>query len=402
MAVTENSSPKIEQILLDLLADSLFNAGREITCDAVKWPLVWHEAYVQAVTLLAFSGSAPQNCNEQFLYKMRSKLQSDVRSVIHVNKEHIRLHKIMTEAGIPYVILKGAASAAYYPDPLMRVMGDVDFLVNECDVEKTCVALEKNGFTRNPKEHEKHIVYFDDAGNFELHTTPAGVPKGAEGDNVRKLLKDIIRDSRPRETAFGTIVVPSDFHHGLVILLHTCCHFTSEGIGLRQLCDWAVFVSRFSDDEFCRLFKDKLESVGLWRFAQVLTQVCTETVGLPERSFTGNYHKGLIDDFTADIFKSGNLGQKNATSVQESVLVQKDSKKSFLGNFIASVNEIVYFYWGFARRFKILLPLGWLFFGGRYIIRSLIGKRPKISVKKLKDRTDARNSLYEEIKLFKE
>lgn len=402
MAVTENSSPKIEQILLDLLADSLFNAGREIDCDAVKWPLVWHEAYVQAVTLLAFSGSAPQNCNEQFLYKMRSKLQSDVRSVIHVNKEHIRLHKIMTEAGIPYVILKGAASAAYYPDPLMRAMGDVDFLVNECDVEKTCVALEKNGFTRNPKEHEKHIVYFDDAGTLELHTTPAGVPKGAEGDNVRKFLKDIIKDSRPRETAFGTIMVPSDFHHGLVILLHTCCHFTSEGIGLRQLCDWAVFVSRFSDDEFCRLFKDKLESVGLWRFAQVLTQVCTECVGLPERSFTGNYHKGLIDDFTADIFKSGNLGQKNATSVQESVLVHKDSKKSFLGNFIASVNEIVYFYWGFTRRFKILLPLGWLFFGGRYIIRSLIGKRPKISVKKLKDRTDARNSLYEEIKLFKE
>ena len=402
MAVTENSSPKIEQILLDLLSDSLFNAGREITCDAVKWPLVWHEAYVQAVTLLAFSGSAPQNCNEQFLYKMRTKLQSDVRSVTHVNKEHIRLHKIMTEAGIPYVILKGAASAAYYPDPLMRVMGDVDFLVNECDVEKTCVALEKNGFTRNPKEHEKHIVYFDDAGTLELHTTPAGVPKGAEGDNVRELLKDIIRDSRPRETAFGTIVVPSDFHHGLVILLHTCCHFTSEGIGLRQLCDWAVFVSHFSDNEFCRLFKDKLESVGLWRFAQVLTQVCTECVGLPERSFTGNCHKGLIDDFTADIFKSGNLGQKNTTSVQESVLVQKDSKKSFLGNFIASINEIVYFYWGFTRRFKILLPLGWLFFGGRYIIRSLIGKRPKISVKKLKDRTDARNSLYEEIKLFKE
>ncbi len=402
MAVTENASNKIEQILLDLLANSLFKVGREITCDSVKWPLVWHEAYSQAVTLIAFSGSTPENCSEQFLLKMRGTLQNDMRRVMHVNKEHLKLHKIMTEAKIPYVILKGVASAAYYPDPLLRVMGDVDFLVNESDVPSACEALERNGFTRNPKEHEKHIVYFDDGGNFEMHITPAGVPKGAEGDKVRELLKGIVENSKTLETAFGTVVVPSDFHHGLVILLHTCCHFTSEGIGLRQLCDWAAFVSHFTDEKFCYLFEEKLRSIGLWRFAQVLTQVCTECVGLPERSFTGDCDGVLIKDFTADIFKSGNLGQKNATSVQESVLSQKDSRKSFLGNFISSVNEIVYFYWNFTKKFKILLPLGWLFFGGRYIIRSLIGKRPKISVKKLKDRTDARNSLYEEIKLFKE
>lgn len=402
MAVTENSSSKIEQILLDLLANSLFNANRKIDCGGAKWTFVWHEAYAQAVTLIAFSGATPENCNEQFLCKIRNKLQDDIRSVIHVNKEHIRLHRIMTEAGIPYVILKGAASAAYYPDPLMRLMGDVDFLVCEQDVDRACEVLEQNGLKRNTKEHEKHIVYFDDAGNFEMHTTPAGVPKGPDGDKVRALLKDILKDSGSIETDFGTIVVPSRFHHGLVILLHTCCHLTNEGIGLRQLCDWASYISHFSDDEFCSLFEEKLKSVGLWRFAQVLTQVCTECLGLPERSFTGEYDSDFINDFTADIFKSGNLGQKNATSVQESLLARSDKNESFLKHFISSVNQIVYFYWGFTRKFKILLPLGWLFFGGRYIIRSLLGKRPKINVKKLKDRTEARNSLYEEIKLFKE
>ena len=402
MAVTENSSNKIEQILLDLLANSLFGASREITCDSVKWPLVWHEAYVQAVSLIAFSGKSPEDCNEQFLYKMRMKLQDDVRRVMHINKEHIRLHRIMTAVGIPYVILKGAASAAYYPDPLMRLMGDVDFLVNESDVERACKVLEENGLKRNPKEHEKHIVYFDDAGNFEMHTTPAGVPKGPEGDIVRALLKDIIKDSKELETDFGKIIVPSDFHHGLVILLHTCCHFTSEGIGLRQLCDWATFVSHFSDEEFCALFEEKFKEIGLWRFAKILTKVCTECLGLPPRSFTGDFDSDFIKDFTADIFKSGNLGQKNATSVQESILSNANKEQSFLKHFVTSINEIVYFYWGFTRKFKILLPLGWLFFGGRYLIRSLMGKRPKINVKNLKDRTDMRNSLYEEIKLFKE
>ena len=203
-------------------------------------------------------------------------------------------------------------------------------------------------------------------------------------------------------TAFGAISLPSHFHHGLVILLHTCCHLTTEGIGLRQLCDWAAFVSTFSDKEFCEMYEDKLKSVGLWRFAQVLTTVCVECLGLPARSFTGDYEKETINDFIAEIFRSGNLGQKNATSVQESVLVRSDNEKSFLGNFISSINEIVYFYWGFTKKLKFLLPVGWLFFGGRYIVRSLMGKRPKINAKELKDRTHLRNSLYDEIKLFEE
>ena len=402
MSATENSSAKIEQIVLDLLANSLFGAGKHIECDSVKWPLVWRESYVQGVSLTAFSGSAPESCSEQFLYKMRGKLQDDLRSVVHVNKEHLRLHRIMAEANIPYVILKGAASAAYYPDPIMRVMGDVDFLVDEADVPRACSALEANGLKRNPKEHEKHIVYYDDMGNFEMHTTPAGVPKGKQGEPVRKLLRDIIKDARPLKTDFGTIMVPSDFHHGLVILLHTCSHFTSEGIGLRQLCDWAVFASRFSDDEFKALFEDAFKSIGLWRFAQVLSEVCRECLGMPRPSFADACDPELINDFTEDIFKSGNLGQKNATSVQETILTQKDSQKSYIGNVIASVNQIVYFHWQFTRRLKFLLPIGWLFFGGRYVLRSLMGKRPKIDAKKIKDRTEKRNSLYEEIKLFKE
>ncbi|MBO5462024.1 MAG: nucleotidyltransferase family protein [Clostridia bacterium] len=402
MAVKENNEPKIEQILLDLLANTLFGAGRKIESDTLKWSLVWREAYVQAVTLIAFSGASPENCDEKFISLIRNKLQNDLRAVMHVNKEHIRLHKIMTDAGIPYVILKGAASAAYYPDPLMRVMGDVDFLVDSADVEKACNALEEKGFKRNPKEHEKHIVYFDENGNYEMHITPAGVPKGADGDKVRDLLKDIIADSREYETDFGIIRVPSDFHHGLVILLHTCSHLTSEGIGLRQLCDWATFVSHFSDENFCEIFEEKLKSVGLWKFAQVLTQVSVKCFDCPGHSWTGAEDVVLIDGVIRDIFKNGNLGQKNPTGMQESLLITGNGKKeSFIKQIFSSMNEIVYFYWNFTRKFKILLPFGWLYFGGRYVIRSLMGKRPKIDIKNIKARANTRTDLYDELDLFK-
>lgn len=403
MTVKENNEPKIEQILLDLLANALFDAERKIDCNSVKWPFVWREAYVQAVSLIAFSGKTPENCDEGNIERIRKNLKDDLRGVMHVNKEHIRLHKIMTEAGIPYVILKGAASASYYPDPLMRAMGDVDFLIDVSDVERTCKTLEEKGFKRNPKEHEKHIVYFDENGHYEMHITPAGVPKGEKGDKVRDLLKDIIAQSRQYETDFGTIRVPSEFHHGLVLLLHTCCHLTSEGIGLRQLCDWAVFVSSFSDEEFREIFEEKLKSVGLWKFAQVLTKTSVDYLGCKSFSFGEEIDDGITEEIIKDIFKSGNLGQKNPTSMQESLFVaDSGDKKTVLKHFFSSINEIVYFYWGFTKKFKILLPLGWLYFGGRYIIRSLMGKRPKISVKNIKSEVSTRTDLYEEMKIFKE
>ncbi len=402
MAVTENNASKIEQILLDLLSNSMFGSNREICCDAVKWPLVWREAYMQAVSLLAFSGEAPENCGEPLLQKIREKLKDDVRSVIHVNKQHIRLHSILTKAGIPYVILKGAASAAYYKDPLLRAMGDVDFLVSEADIEKACKVLEENGLTRNPKEHEKHIVYYDDEGNFEMHIVPAGVPKGETGEKVKLLFKDILADARMHNTAFGTICMPSDFHHGLVILLHTCCHLTSEGIGLRQLCDWAAFVSTFSDKAFCDLFQEKLKSVGLWKFAKILTSACVECFGIAMPQWAENTDGDVVNGIIADIFKSGNLGQKNADSVKESLLVTTEkSKKAVIKHFVSSINEIVYFYWQFTKKFKIFLPLGWLFVGTRYLFNVLRGKRSKIDIKKLKSGTAARTSLYEKIELFK-
>lgn len=402
MAQTENGKQKIEQILLDMLANSLFNAGKPIGNADVNRSLVWYESYVQAVSLTAFVGGTPAGCDEKVLASIRRKLNDALRSAVNVNKEHIRLHKIMTEANIPYVILKGLASAQYYPDPLMRSMGDVDFLIKSEYLDEACKVLEQNGFERYPKEHEKHIVYFDATGHYEMHTIPAGVPDGENGEKIKSMLENIIDDSREVQTDFGTVRVPSHFHHGLVMLLHICSHLAVEGIGLRHLCDWAVFVSHFSESTFKSLFEEKLKSVGLWRLAVVLTQVCIKYLGCPPCDWVGEEQTDSVDGMMADIFKNGNLGQKNPSSLQERLFVNADStKKSFIKHLFRSVNSIVCFYWKSARKFKVLLPFGWLWFGGRYIIRSIFGKRPKINLKTVRTRANERTDLYEDIKLFK-
>ena len=45
---------------------------------------------------------------------------------------HAELTSILQ--GIPFVTMKGYASAYYYPQPIRRTMGDVDFLVHPSDI----------------------------------------------------------------------------------------------------------------------------------------------------------------------------------------------------------------------------------------------------------------------------
>ena len=113
-------------------------------------------------------------------------------------------------------------------------------------------------------------------------------------------------------------------------------------------------------------------------------------------------NQNLADYILIDIIIGGNFGQKNADRSHESLLISSKNEKeiSMLRQFFISANSIVYKNWKAARKFKILLPFGWIFFGGRYIIRSLLGKRPKIRPQKVAKEASERIDIYSELKLF--
>ena len=181
--------------------------------------------------------------------------------------EHAQLHKLMTERGIPYVTIKGLASAYYYPDPSLRDMGDVDFLVYEKSFEMAKQAVLSTGFTvdHGADDDGIHIAFKrEPLSIWEQHRCVNGVPGGLVGELIRKETDRTIETSELVELDGAVCKIPDKLHHGLIMLLHMVSHMTSEGIGLRHLCDWAVFTNSIENDEFVKLFKDKLSQFGLW------------------------------------------------------------------------------------------------------------------------------------------
>ena len=392
----------VEKGVLTLCANALFDRKISLPADT-DITAVWRECLMQGVGSLAFSSYKTDDCGETFGL-IKKALKNRLIVNMSVNSSHAFLHRLMTENAVEYVILKGCVSASFYPDPMLRDMGDVDFLVPPEYQEKASDILLSHGFVRSHENHGFHTVFEKDGMRFELHREPSGIPDSSAGQRVREFFSDIFERSSVIETSFGPLCAPSAFHHGLILLVHSAHHLTGEGLGLRHICDWAAFENSFDESEFVSLFKEKLESVGLWNFACVLTKICADYLGADERGFCADADEQLCREILSDVFSGGNFGQKNSDRAHEALIMQKpggEKKRSKLSQLIYTANRIVYQKWRAAERLKFLLPIGWLFFGGRYILRSLFGKRPKINVLSVSRGADERTAVYSRLKLYK-
>ena len=387
------------QLLSSALFQKLFSAEKE-----VDWKAVFDECKAQSVVSTAFS-ALPRNTVPQELY---AQWKAIVNETIVINSKisyaHTMLNGLLNQAQIPYVILKGCASAEYYDDPLLRTMGDVDFYVPPACFEKADKLLLKNGFKSNEINHEYEKAYTRDDVVFELHNTVNGVPGGKVGADIRHYFDDIFEKSELKHFDLAEYYSPSPFHHGLVMLLHVARHMVTGGIGLRHFCDWAVFVDKTGDD-FVQLFEKRLKQVGLWKFAQILTQFCTEYLGLSEQAWSGEADKRLLVELKEDVFAGGNFGHKDLTRADEAKFITSRKKgtvnnDSAIKQAVLSANEIVRKHWKFVDKVPIVYPFGWAFFGGRYVIKTALGKRDKVKVKALVKSAEKRKKIYQGLRLF--
>lgn len=397
------SFDKTQRVLLYLLSNALFQKPLSLESD-IDWKEVYKESVYQAVSTLVFSALPKEVLPSQVSEKWEYSFNVDLLSNSQVSYAHSQVHGILSDAGIPYVILKGCVSASYYTTPMLRKLGDVDFLVPPNYFEQARKLFLENGFKGIDTNHEYEVEFRKDDVVYELHRRVNGVPDNELGVEIEKLFADIFDKSVLIKNEFAQYYSPSVFHHGLIMLLHVARHMITGGIGLRHLCDWAVFVASVGDD-FALIFEDKLNSIGLWKFAQILTQLCVEYLGCPAQSFTAGVDKQLLLALKDDIFAGGNFGRKDIKRSDEAKFItsRKDggvSKKSNVKQSVISANEIVRRHWKFASKVPVVYPFGWVYYGTKYVIKTLFGKRERKNIVAIMNGADKRKQLYNELKLF--
>lgn len=387
-----------QHALITLLSKGLF--GNPAVLPEVDFKALLKEADSQAVNAIVSNAAADIFDDESWKKRALATVSNNIR----VFYNHKTLHQWMIESDVPYVILKGCASASYYPDPLLRGMGDVDFLVLKSEMAKADNVLKLHGMKSWDQAHPSHIVYGGNSMHYEMHFRIAGLPDGKAGELLEEYLSDIFKKAELKTVGDSSMMLPSDFHHGLILLLHTCHHMTGEGIGLRHLCDWAVFENSFSDAEFREMFEKKLKAVGLWRFAQILTQISIKYLGAGKRDWAGEADS-VADGLMEDILSSGNFGTKDKNRSTQTMLISNRGKNGVgrtktASQFAKSVNEFICLKIPAAKRHKLLLIPGWIFYGVRYGVRIITGKRKNPLKRDVIEGASKRRELYKQLKLY--
>ena len=298
--------------------------------------------------------------------------------------DHAEIHRILTQKGIKYVAFKGVASAKYYKEPILRMMGDTDILVYPKDIKEVDLALKEIGYNtlESLEKDHGHIAYTRKKGESEskceVHFSVGGIPKNKAEVFCKHL--NVIENAEIISTQNGECLVPNKFHHGVILLLHTATHLVREGVGLRHLCDWAVFVNSVSDKEMTETFEKPLKEMGLWEFSKILTATCIEHLGCEKKAWAENVEKELSDEIFSDIFSGGNFGTKDSDRYAQIKYIadRKDGsvdRKNPILQVFKTLAEKTRREVKFVKEHPVLLPFGVVFISAKYLFLVATRKR---------------------------
>lgn len=185
-----------------------------------------------------------------------------------------------TEHGCRVMVMKGQANGILYPKPEHRNPGDIDCYLFEDYSKGNDIAREVGA--KVDESWYKHSVISYKGETFENHQYFVHTRDGKKGKRLNQELVEQLKD-KSEEIKFipGTVVeMPPMQWNAMFLTYHACAHFVSEGLRLKQILDWAMFLKAHQDDVDWPTFYAYCERNHLRRFADAMTTIAVNYLGI--------------------------------------------------------------------------------------------------------------------------
>lgn len=243
-----------------------------VSFSEMQWQALLVLAQKQAVLGIIYEGVShlPKELmpNQQLLlrlYVFSEQIRKSNAKIIAVAQE---VSGWFEEAGLEPIILKGMSVGAFYSEPDLRQPGDIDLFFHR-DYEKVVEIVQRRGIS--VELDTNHDKFWYQGVLIELHSQP-----------FRPLypIPDLDLSPAWQETAIGRFRVLNIKANALLLLLHPAKHFMKEGLGLRQICDWAVFLKYYTGKSEVSEALEVMKRQGASRFVASLLAILVRYLGV--------------------------------------------------------------------------------------------------------------------------
>lgn len=314
--------------------------------------------------------------------ELKNKWSQSILKQISYNAHCVFLEKRLPIT-VPYVVLKGTSASQYYPHPEYRALGDIDIITKREDFDKAYQELQDDGYVV-VKELEREVGLVKNNVMIELHRYFASLNNPEQAKYLDDLIIQNINDSH---------VLPDEIN-GIVLLEHIDQHL-ENGLGMRQIIDWMMFVDKCLPDNKWQTFKVHAGRIGLETLAVVTTKMCEMYLGLPQREWCSKADERLCKQLMDYICACGNFGVSRSENIStgDNVFYLSKTVKSFF----SLLQERGLENWQAAHDHMLLKPFAWIYQMFRYMKKGLKREDAHMNIKKEYVSAKERDKLFKKL-----
>lgn len=314
-----------ELSLLAIVRTALHGDGECLENCPMDYQMMMRLAEEQAVQGLLLDGVACMPKEMTPPLPLLLKLTGVVyQQMENINRRHIdvigKIAGALKDAGIKAVFMKGQTTGRRWPNPLHRTPGDVDFLVGKKDYLKTLDVLESIGRVDRTLRHEHHGMAFVDGVQIEPHYKIHNYQCPWTDRRMNGLANHILQNDCSK-TLIGeheVNVLPPTFE-SVFLISHIVNHIYEEGLGLRQLIDYAMLLKYEHHNIDWERHGKWLNDVNMTRAWRIVACLCQDYLG-NERywEFTDREHE-WVGRLMKDVMTVGNFGRAAYTFKHDTI-----------------------------------------------------------------------------------
>lgn len=237
----------------------------------------------------------------------------------NINRAARGLARLFDKNQIDYVVVKGQAVACYYPKPLLRQAGDIDFYCDSRNYAPAVAVLRDKWKAEFVDADSDHDYNFTLGGVlFEFHYKLLNLYGSKNNAYWEQLLAadpgdEPLIDGQKVKTLSPTV-------HALYVFLHLYHHLLELGIGIRQFCDLAILLNTPAARVDLPVLHRHLENLGMARAFRACGSILVDCLGVPEDKvwpgLTASDHRNgrrILDvvDYRGNL---GHYNKKNGSS----------------------------------------------------------------------------------------